>query len=650
MPEPILALREDWTLLYGSRALSEALGVDLDDLIRRPLRERIVGTNRPLGEELESVDQLAGSSGHPPLEVRMQHADGSDRWFAVSVRDLRGTPPVSALLVTLYDVTERRRTSERMKMLERAVEAANNSIVVADAQQDDMPLVYVNEGFLALTKYEYDDVIGRNCRFLQTRGPNGSRESEAQATIRRALKEGEFVKQTIRNYKKDGTPFWNELYLTPIYSGDTLTHFVGVQNDVTERVEAQQHYESLNESLDRRVREATGEIQKTNERLMIEKERAEAGARAKTAFLASMSHEIRTPLTAILGFAGLLTRRIDQEDLKTFAERIERSGTRLLKTLNLILDLSAIESGKRHLTMAAAPIVPELREIANLFRPRAQEQGIRLLEEYPPDAEHWRVRYDVGALTSILNNLVGNAVKFTNDGSVTLRLEARKTENGPRASIVVEDTGIGIKSEFLSRIFKPFEQESSGLSRTHEGSGLGLSIAKRLTEMMGGELRVDTEPGQGSRFTVELEAVEGSIDYDGEDHAPSDSALLIVEDNEDTQHLLRSLLGPICDLKIATTADDALRMARRQRFRAILMDIDLGDGASGSDVLAAIRAMDGYRETPIIALTAYALPGDRERFLGQGFTGYVPKPFVVTEFVDIVRTLVTDTSDKRIDE
>ena len=485
---------------------------------------------------------------------------------------------------------------------------------------------------------------------MQSKGAEPPKKSEARATIRRALSEGEFVKQTIRNYKKDGTPFWNELYLTPIYSGDTLTHFVGVQNDVTERVEAQQHYESLNKSLDRRVREATEEIQETNERLIIEKERAEAGARAKTAFLASMSHEIRTPLTAILGFAGLLTRRIEQEDLKTFAERIERSGTRLLKTLNLILDLSAIESGKRHLTMEAGPIAPELREIANLFRPRAQEQGIRLLEDYPPDAEHWRVRYDPGALTSILNNLVGNAVKFTTDGSVTLRLEARETAGRPRVLIVVEDTGIGIKSEFLSRIFQPFEQESSGLSRTHEGSGLGLSIAKRLTKMMGGELRVDTEAGQGSRFTVELEAVEGSVDYHSVDDEPSESALLIVEDNEDTQYLLRSLLGPICDLSIATTADDALRMARRRRFRAILMDIDLGDGASGSDVLAAIRAMEGYGKTPVLALTAYALPGDRERFLSQGFTGYVSKPFVVTEFVDIVRTLVTDTSEQRIDE
>ncbi len=650
VPQPILALSEDWTLLYGSRALGEALGVSVDELSAHPLRGRITGTNRAEGATLESVDELVDAGVDGPLEIRLRHSDGSDRWFVVSVRDLRDSPPVSALLVTLYDVTERRETSQRMKMLERAVEAANNSIVVADALQEDMPLVYVNEGFLTLTQYDYEDVIGRNCRFLQSPDGSAPEESEARSSIHRALVQGEFVKQTIQNYKKDGTPFWNELYLTPIYTGETLTHFVGVQNDVTERVEAQQHYESLNQNLDLRVRQATGELQEANERLILEKERAEAAARAKTEFLASMSHEIRTPLTAILGFAGLLTRRIEQEELRTFADRIERSGTRLLKTLNLILDLSAIESGKRRLTMGSAPIVPELREIAHLFRARAQEHGIQLLEDYPRDADNWRVRYDPGALTSILNNLVGNAVKFTEEGSVTLRLTARRTPKGPRVRIVVEDTGIGIKSEFLSRIFQPFEQESSGLSRTHEGSGLGLSIAKRLTEMMGGNLRVDTQPGEGSRFTVELEADEGSIDHAGADEAPTDPALLIVEDNEDTQYLLRSLLAPVCDIAIATSADDALRMARKRRYRAILMDINLGDGANGSDVLATIRAMEGYAETPILALTAYALPGDRERFLSQGFTGYISKPFVVTEFVDIVRALVTDTSEQRIDE
>ncbi len=649
VPQPILALSEDWTLLYGSRALGEALGVSVSELADYPLRDRIAGTNRAQDATLETVDELVKEAGGP-LEICLRHADGSDRWFAVSVRDLRGTPPVSALLVTLHDVTERRQTSQRMKMLERAVEAANNSIVIADARQEDMPLVYVNEGFLTLTQYAYDEVIGRNCRFLQSPGDDEPGPSEARASIHRALDEGEFVKQTIQNFKKDGTPFWNELYLTPIYTGDVLTHFVGVQNDVTERVEARQHSESLNKSLDLRVRQATGEIRETNERLTIEKERAEAAARAKTEFLASMSHEIRTPLTAILGFAGLLTRRIEQDDLRTFADRIERSGTRLLKTLNLILDLSAIESGKRRLTMETGPIVPELREIANLFRPRAHDKGIRLIEEYPPDAEHWRVRYDAGALTSILNNLVGNAVKFTNDGSVKLCLDARRTATGPRVRIIVEDTGIGIKSEFLPRIFQPFEQESSGLSRTHEGSGLGLSIAKRLTEMMGGELRVDTQPGQGSRFMVDLEAAEGSVNHEDSDDTPSDAALLVVEDNEDTQYLLRSLLEPICELAIASTADDALRIARKRRYRAILMDINLGDGASGSDVLAAIRAMDGYSDTPVLALTAYALPGDRERFLAQGFSGYVSKPFVVTEFVDIVRTLVTDMSDQRIEE
>lgn len=648
-PQPIVVLDESWTLLYGSRALGEALGTPADELIGRSLQPRITRTNRPEQPTLQSVDDLIGDADGTRLEVCLTHADGSDRWFTVAVRDLRGTPPLDALLVTLNDITGERDTELEMRMLRRAVEAANNSIVVADAQLDDMPLVYVNEGFLQLTQYGYDEVIGRNCRFLQA--PPGEKvpASEARASISRTLEQGEFVRQTIQNYRKDGSSFWNELYLTPVYSGETLTHVVGVQNDVTERVEAQEHYKTLNKNLDRRVREATSELRETNERLTVEKERAEAAAQAKSTFLANMSHEIRTPLTAILGFAGLLSRRITDDELRVFSERIERSGARLLKTLNLILDLSSIESGKQHLSVAVGPIASELREIANLFRPAAADKGIRIEEAYPPGSDAWRAFYDSAALTSVLNNLVGNAVKFTEQGTVTLRLSSRVVGGETRVIVDVEDTGIGIDSAFLSHLFEPFEQESTGINRTHEGSGLGLSIAKRLTGMMNGELRVDTERGRGSRFTLELPADAGSVEATVECEEPAEPALLVVEDNEDTQHLVRSLLDPICDVSVAADADTAIRKAKQRRYRAVLIDINLGEGASGSDVLAALRALDAYRDTPILALTAYALPGDREKFLGQGFTGYVAKPFVVTEFVDIVRALITDRHD-RIDE
>jgi PAS domain S-box-containing protein len=647
-PQPIVVLDEDWTLLYGSRALGEALGTPAEELIGQSLRPRIVRTNRP-NRELQSVDELTHEAEDAHLEVCLERADGSERWFTVAVRDLRDQPPLDALLVTLSDVTRQRETDTEMRMLRRAVEAANNSIVVADAQQDDTPLVYVNDGFLQLTQYSADEVLGKNCRFLQAPPGEEVPPSEARATISRALGKGEFVRQTIQNFRKDGSSFWNELYLTPVYNGDELTHVVGVQNDVTERVEAQQHYETLNKNLDRRVREATAELRETNERLTAEKERAEAAARAKSAFLANMSHEIRTPLTAILGFAGLLSRRIAENELRIFAERIERSGTRLLKTLNLILDLSSIESGKRKLSIGIGPIVPELREIANLFRPRAAEKGVRIVEDFPAGAQDWRVYYDPAALTSVLNNLVGNAVKFTDEGSVTIRLASRVVQGQTRVLVAIEDTGIGIDSAFLSSLYQPFEQESSGMGRTYEGSGLGLSIAKRLTDMMNGELRVETERGAGSTFTLELPAAEGSVEAVPPDPETTDPAILVVEDNEDTQHLVRSLLGPLCDISIAPDADAAIRKAKARRYRAVLMDINLGEGASGTDALAALRALDGYRDTPILALTAYALPGDREKFLNQGFTGYVAKPFVVTEFVDIVRALLSERQD-RIDE
>src|SRR5690606_21016208 len=245
---------------------------------------------------------------------------------------------------------------------------------------------------------------------------------------------------------------------------------------------------------------------------------------------------------------------------------------------------------------------------------------------------------DKGALSSILHNLLSNALKFTEEGEVAVRVEA----DAGVVRVSVRDTGIGIDASFVPELFSPFRQESTGLSRSHEGSGLGLSIARQLAERMDGAITVESRKGAGSTFTVSFPRVAAPVtpaapppdDADRGALASREASLLLVEDNEDTRFLVESLLEDVCRITTAGSAEEALAAAQTQPFDLVLTDINLGSGPDGNEVLNRLRALPTFHDVPIVALTAYALPGDREHFLRHGFDGYLSKPFTADELLD----------------
>ncbi len=386
-------------------------------------------------------------------------------------------------------------------------------------------------------------------------------------------------------------------------------------------------------------RDAT-ERHRYEQQLIEAKEHAEKLLKLKSSFLNNMSHELRTPLTSILGYAEVLHEEKADDIRSDFAERIVDSAKRLQGTLNSVLDLAQLESGEVSLKLERVDISDEVEDVVKLLEPIAEQKGLDLAVNITASNAYAEV--DTACVNRITNNLVGNAIKFTDEGRVTVEVGA----TDPSVFLRVEDTGIGIDEDFLEHLFDEFHQESSGLQRSHEGSGLGLAITKRLVDLLGGSIDVESEKEVGSAFTVYFpraispEKLSRSASPDA-DTSPEalifSGSILVVEDNPLTRELIAHQLGSQCDVDVVAGPDEALALARDQTFDVLILDIHLSAGQNGVDLLHDLRALSDYESVPAIALTAYALPADREQFLDEGFDYYLSKPFTKEELFDTVR-------------
>jgi two-component system CheB/CheR fusion protein len=531
-------------------------------------------------------------------------------------------------------------------LLKRSIEAANNSIVLTDPNQPDNPLIYINQGFMQLTGYDEDEILGYNCRFLQRR-PDGTRDDDQPAvrTLSEAISKGEHCRAVIRNYRKNGEMFWNELYLTPVYDATgALVNYIGVQNDITERIR-------LNETLERRVQERTQalerktrELEQQRDALEQAKDEAEAASRAKSTFLANMSHEIRTPLTAILGLADVIRAKSEGSQFDEHISRIKSAGSRLMDTLSSLLTLAKLEAGNMQVELQPVAITDETLEVVELFRERAEEKGLTLDFSVTPEVRDAIVNLDAGALNSALQNLISNAIKFTQEGEVEVAVRTSNHSDTEHIAIDVRDTGIGISNEFRPYLFDDFRQESDGLTREHEGSGLGLAITKQLVEAMEGTIEVESERGSGSTFTVTFPVapdyqLEEAPDVEEDLDPPrEDARVLLIEDNDNTIFLVRDLLEQVVELDVERSAQDAVDRVTSSNgdYDMFLIDINLGAGGSGVDVLQRLRETDTYADAPMVAVTAIAMPGDRESLLAKGFDAYLAKPFEAADLLALI--------------
>ncbi len=383
-------------------------------------------------------------------------------------------------------ITDRRRAEEQLLKLSQAVDQCTESIFITNTQGR---IEYANEGFLRTSGYPLREVLGRNPSFLAS-GRTPRRDFEA---LWQALGRGESWRGEFYNRRKDGTAYVDFGIITPVRQPDgRISHYLAVQEDITEKKriadELDLHRHHLQELVDERT------TQLNEARLQ-----AEAASRAKGQFLANMSHEIRTPLSALTGLSYLIRQEGVTRKQADWLEKIEQASAHLLEVINDILDLSKIEAGKLTLHEETVDVPALVRSVASLLAGRAQEAGVQL--HVSVDEFEQPLRGDVTRLKQALLNYGSNALKFTERGAVWLR--ARRAASGERGVLVrfeVQDTGIGIAPEALKRLFIAFEQADSSTTRRYGGTGLGLAITKRLAQMMGGEVGVQSTLDEGSTF------------------------------------------------------------------------------------------------------------------------------------------------------
>ena len=372
--------------------------------------------------------------------------------------------------------------------------------------------------------------------------------------------------------------------------------------------------------------DVTADVERESE-LLAKRREAEAASVAKSRFLATMSHEIRTPMGGVLGMLDLLLDSPLCAEQRQRAEIARASASTLLTILDDILDLSKLEADRVQLDPVHMRIDRLVGEVAALFRPMAEAKGLPVAVEMAPGVPPWLI-CDPVRLRQIVVNLLSNAVKFTDSGRITLRIAY--VARTARLSIAVEDTGIGIEPEAAEHLFQPFSQLDATLDRRAGGTGLGLAISNRLAALMGGDIALDSAPGRGSTFIATVSAPRGRPPEASEPDARAVQrplAVLLVEDNATNQLVVSAMLQRGGHL--VTKAGDgleALEAIRTSRFDVVLMDIEM-PRMDGPTATAAIRAMDGATASlPIIALTANAMAGDRERYLALGMTDYLSKP------------------------
>ncbi len=623
----------DGRWLRANARLGELVDRDTGDLVGQAWSE----VTHPA--DLEAVQEggrrlLAGEASRFSLETRLLRRDGTPRWVLLDVGRLdRADGTLDHFVASASDIDDRKRAEGRVRELALAVEQSPEAIVITNAHAE---IEYVNAAFLRSTGYDASEVLGQNPRILNSGATPRAVYDDLWATLRR----GETWRGEFHNRRRDGTVYVEHAVITPLRDDrGTTTHYVAVKEDVTEfkriTAELDAYRQHLEELVDRRTAQ-----------LDDARRRAEAANQAKSTFLANMSHEIRTPLNSILGLAHLMRDHVPESQAERLA-KIGASGRHLLAILNDVLDFSRIEAGRLELEERTFAVSAVLDHVRSILKSAADEGGISLIVENVAGAG--LVRGDETRLRQAILNYAANAVKFTEAGTVTMRVvELTRVDETVLLRFEVRDTGIGIAPEKLGALFGAFEQVDASVAREFGGNGLGLAITRGIARAMGGDVGVESVPGEGSTFWFTAQFAITDDEAPAPNSTTASEAIarlrarggvdrvLLVEDNATNREVAISLLQNAgIDAEAVVDGVEAVDRARAQAYDLVLMDVHM-PRMDGLTATRAIRELPGWADVPILATTANVFAEDRRACLAAGMNDFVPKPVEPSVFYDVL--------------
>ncbi len=562
---------------------------------------------------IELIRENLGNEISKNIEIDILTKDKDIRtvlWNSANIFNKEGKNIVAAIA---NDITRRKRAQEKISMLAHSLRSINESASIIDLEDN---IILVNESLLKLNGDSEAGVIDRNNSIFHS---SKNLPKVINEILPDTLKDGWNGESW--NKRKNGFEFPVEINMK--YPSPGNEYLIEAARNITER-------------------------KRIENELIQEKEKAEEINRLQTIFLANMSHELRTPLIGILGNAEFLESQLKDNELIQMAEAIKISGQRLNTTLNNILKVSTINSTKQQIDLKEKNILEYLREQVKLFKSAAEGKGLSLNFETKEEKLIAYINDDM--FVSIIDNLLSNAIKYTDKGTVTIT--ANRENNN--AVIEVKDTGIGVSEDLQEIIFESFRQASEGNNRRFEGSGLGLTLVKKYTVLMGGTITLNSKPGEGSTFMLKIPINKNIVK-----NLVNDDRIIIVDDKEESNRSLRPKLLYVEDEKMildivkellkdkydvdgASNGEDALIKAKENDYDAFLIDIGLPGKIDGIQTTKMIKEIKDNKEKPYIAVTVYAMDSAEEFFLSEGLTHYISKPFELQKLLE----LIEDALDK----
>lgn len=623
-----------------------------DELLHKEISNEIYFSPEERESALKQMEQLEGESH----QLRLRKKDGSTIWVeehALPRYDMDGRLIYYEGII--QDITERKKTEDILQKLAEGVTTSTGDLFFQSLSKNLAEFFDVS--YARIIKINPEDQ--REAHTIASYGTDDF-ESNDPFDISGTILEKVITQDGIFLEPENVTQTYSDNYLKQLeaesFAGTNLldkdNRPIGMLVVMNTKPIKQEAF--VKSTLQIMASRASAELQRFNyeQQLIESKDEAEKLNRLKTNFLANMSHEIREPLNDILGYVSEIENNEDENSRKQNVQKIKESGNNLLVTLDSLIELAKLEADRVHFDLTEVNVAEHIKPVIDHFKPLAENKNLDLEADIKSD--QGLIKADKIIFSQIIHNILDNALKFTDEGSISVEISDEVINDDDYAKITITDTGKGIDPEFLPQIFEEFKQEKEGINTEVRGIGLGLTITQRYVEYLGGTIDADSQKNKGTSFILRFPLISEPHKDKKTTTAPrvatdekvSSAAslpdLLLLEDSPESRKICNLFLKNHLCVDTAENEDQALKKLQENQYDIVLIDIHLGHGGSGTSALSKLRDLESYKDTPVIAVSGYGTSGDRQKFIEAGFDDFISKPYTKNHLLSTIQSHLAD--------